>query len=101
MCEGVFNIHNSQFRVRGSVHPISEREYEVRFSVSVSTGIVGESVMGLYLLLNMLSAQRYYDFLVTVLSGLLAGVPLTVRQRFRLCGFSMAELKSDMIKDVW
>jgi hypothetical protein len=43
----------------------------VRFSVSVWAGIVGDIVVGPYLLPDRLTAQQYRNFLETVLPGLL------------------------------
>jgi hypothetical protein len=78
--EGMFNVHNSHLRARDNPHAIRERGYQVRFSVSVWAGIVGDIVVGLYLLPDRLTAQRYRDFLETVLPGLFEDVPLAVRQ---------------------
>jgi hypothetical protein len=97
-CEGVFNVHNSRFRARDNPHAIRKSGYEVRFRVSVWTRIVGENVVGPYLLFYRLTAQRYCDFLAAVLSGLLEDVPLGVRQRLRGCGFRTKELQRTMGK---
>jgi hypothetical protein len=76
-CEGVLNVHNSHLWARDNPHAICKRGYQVCFSVSVLAGIVGDIVVGPYLL----PAQQYRDFLETVLPGLLEDVPLAVRQR--------------------
>jgi hypothetical protein len=44
-------------------------------------GIVGDTVVGPYLLPNKLTAQQYREFIETVLPGLLEDEPLTVRNR--------------------
>jgi hypothetical protein len=77
--EGVFNVHNSHLWARDNPHAIRERGYQVRLSVSVWAGVDGDIVMGPYLLPDRLTAQRYRDFLETVLPGLLEDVPLAVR----------------------
>jgi hypothetical protein len=79
--EGVFNVHYGHLRARDNHHAIRERGYQARFSVSVWADIVGDIVVGPYLLPDRLIAQRYRDFLETVLPGLLENVPLAVRQR--------------------
>jgi hypothetical protein len=79
--EGVFNVLNSHLWARDNPHAIRERGYQVRFIVSVWAGIVGDIVVGPYLLPDKLTAQQYRDFLETVLPGLLQDVPLAVRQR--------------------
>jgi hypothetical protein len=76
----VFNVHNRQLWARDNSHAIRERWYQVRFSVSVWAGIVGDNVVGPYLLPDRLTAQQYSDILETVLPGLLEDVPLAVRQ---------------------
>jgi hypothetical protein len=80
-CEGVFNVYNSHLWARDNPYVIRERGYQVCFSVSVWAGIVGDIVVGPYLLPDRLTAQRYRDFLETVLPGLLEVVSLAVRQR--------------------
>jgi hypothetical protein len=55
--------------------------YQICFSISFWAGIIGNIVMGPYLLPDRLTAQRHHDFLETVLPGLLEDVPLAVRQR--------------------
>jgi hypothetical protein len=76
----VFNVHNSHLWARDNPHAIRERGYQVRFSISVWAGIVGDIVVGPYLLPDRLTAQRYRDFLETLLPGLLESVPLAVTQ---------------------
>jgi hypothetical protein len=76
--EGLFNVH---VLARNNPHAVSERGYQVRFSLSVWAGIVGIIVVGPYLLPDKLTAQRYRDILETVLPGLFEDVPLAVRQR--------------------
>jgi hypothetical protein len=79
--DGVFNVHNSHLWARDNPHAIRKRGYQVRFSVSVWAAIVGDIVVGPYLIPDRLTAQRYRDFPETVLPGLLEDVPLAVRQR--------------------
>jgi hypothetical protein len=91
----VFDVHNSHLLARDNPHAIRERGYKVRFSVIVWAGIVGDIVVGLYLLPDRLTAQRYRDFLETLLPGLLEDVPLAVRQHLR---FQHDELQRTMGK---
>jgi hypothetical protein len=79
--EGVFNVHNSHLWVRDNPHTIRERGYQVRFSVCVWAGISWDIVMSPHLLPDRLTAQRYRDFLETVLPELLEDMPLAMRQR--------------------
>jgi hypothetical protein len=62
---------------RRDIHGIRERGCHVRFSLSVSAGIV----RGLPLAPERLAAQRYRDILQNVLPRLLEDVPLALRQR--------------------
>jgi hypothetical protein len=55
--DGRFNVHKSHFWARDNHHAICERVYQVRFSVSVRTGIVGAIVVGPNLLPDSLTAH--------------------------------------------
>jgi hypothetical protein len=55
--EGVFNVHNSHLWARDNPHAIRERGYQVRFSVSVWAGILGNIVVGPYLLSDRLDCS--------------------------------------------
>jgi hypothetical protein len=79
--EGVFNVHYRHLWARDKPHAIREREYQVRFIVSVWAVIVGDIVVGPYLLPDRLPVERYRDFLETVLPGLHENVPLAVKQK--------------------
>jgi hypothetical protein len=57
-------------------HAIHERGYQVRISFSFLAYVVGNIVVGPYLLSDRLITQRYRDFLQTFESGLLEDVPL-------------------------
>jgi hypothetical protein len=66
--EGVLNVHNSHLLARDNPHATRECSYQVRFSVWVS--IVGDIIVGSYLLPGRLTVQWFRDFLETVLPGL-------------------------------
>jgi hypothetical protein len=57
-------------------------------SVSVWTGIVGDNVVGPYLASDRLNAQRYRDYLETVVPGMFEEMPLSVTRSswFQHCG---------------
>jgi hypothetical protein len=74
-CEGAFNVHNHHLRAWDNPCAICKRGYQVRFSVSFRDGIVGDIVVGPYLLHSRMTAQRYCDFPETVLPGLPVDVP--------------------------
>jgi hypothetical protein len=54
--EGVFNVHNSHFWAWDNPHAIREHGCQVRFSVSIWANIVGDIVVGPYLLPDRLTA---------------------------------------------
>jgi hypothetical protein len=63
--ECVFNIHKSHLWARDNPHAIRERGYQVHFSIIVWAGIIGDVVVGPYLLTDRLTAQQHCDFLET------------------------------------
>jgi hypothetical protein len=83
MSEGVFNVKNCHLWAWDNPHAICERVYHVRFSISIWAGIIGDIVVGSYLLSDRLTARQYHDFLETDLLWLLEDVSLAVRQRFQ------------------
>jgi hypothetical protein len=80
---GVFTVHNNHLWARDNPHTIRESGDKFPFSVSVHGWNSRRHCHGPfpYLAPDTLSAQRYRDFLETVLPGLLEGVPLAVRHR--------------------
>jgi hypothetical protein len=76
----MFNAYDSHLWARNNRRAIHECGCQVHFSVSDWAVIVGDVIIGPYLLPDRLSAQRCRDFLDTVLPGLLEVVPLAVRK---------------------
>jgi hypothetical protein len=66
--------------------------------IIVWPGTVGDNAVGHYLLPDRLTAQRYRDFLETVLPGLLEDVPLAVRQKL---WFQHDAAPAHYVEDVW
>jgi hypothetical protein len=76
----MFNVHKSHLWTRDKPHALWERGYQVRVSVGVWDGIVGNNFVGPNLLADRLTAEQYRNFMETLLPVLLEGVPLAVRQ---------------------
>jgi hypothetical protein len=76
----VFNANNSHAWARDKPHTICEHGYLVRLRVSVSIGIVGDTVVGPDLPSDRLNAQRYRNYLETVAPGMLQELLLAVKQ---------------------
>jgi hypothetical protein len=66
----MFNVHNDNFWSRDNPHAAHELGYQVRFSVGVWVGIVGNIFVDHHLLPDRLAAKRSSNFLETVLPGL-------------------------------
>ena len=77
---GVFNTHNMHRWQQDNPHEVHRFRYQHRFSVNVWCGIVGDYLIGPYLLPSPLNGQRYATFLRYVLPGLLENVPLGIRR---------------------
>ena len=78
--DGVFNIHNNHHWEQENPHVIHRRGYQHRFSVNVWAGIVGNNLIGPYLLPYRLTGRVYTIFLRDVLPELLEDVPLETRR---------------------
>lgn len=82
--EGVFNSRNSHVWALDNPHEVFVRGYQHKFSVNVWAGILGDRVIGPYVLPNRLSSPIYLVFLRDILPGLLEDVPLEAREDYWL-----------------
>jgi hypothetical protein len=81
--DGIYNTRNSH--IWADVNPRAKfpRKPQHRYSVNVWAGIVGNKLIGPYLLPSRLNGLSYEVFLRDVLPGLLEDVPLAVRANIR------------------
>jgi ferric iron reductase protein FhuF len=77
--ECAIKAQNSHLWARYSPHDLQQRVDRVRFVISVWAEIIAAIVVSPYLLPNRLTAQRYRDFVESVLTELPEDVPLSVR----------------------
>ena len=68
--DGFFNCHNSHIWSEDNPHGSSENHHQHKFSVNVRAGIVGDCLIGPYLLPPRLNALVYEIFLAEVLPDL-------------------------------
>ena len=79
--DGIFNTHNMHSWQEENPREVHRFRYQHRFSVNVWAGIVGDSLIGPYLMPSPLTGQRYTMSLSDTLPLLLDDVPLGVRRR--------------------
>nr|CAI5842924.1 unnamed protein product [Callosobruchus analis] len=77
--EGIYNYRNSHIWDEENPHCIRQQGFQSKFSVNVWAGIVGDCLIGPYMLPNKLNGTMYTRFLEEVLDGLLEDVPLNIR----------------------
>lgn len=77
--EGIFNYHNNHFWADVNPHEISQRRHQVRFSVNVWLGVIGDVLLGPVFLPNRLNGASYLDFLRNMLPELLDDMTLHER----------------------
>ncbi|EZA46427.1 hypothetical protein X777_00170, partial [Ooceraea biroi] len=77
--QGLYNIHNSHIWAEKNPHFTYVHHHQIRFSVNVWAGIVGDVLVGPYLIPAQLTAQAYHVHLQDVLPELLETVPLAIR----------------------
>jgi hypothetical protein len=65
----VYAVYGTPTWAQDNSNALRQHEHQARFSACAWTGIVGETVLGPYLLPDRLSAQWYCDFLGTLLQG--------------------------------
>jgi len=80
MCECVFIIYDSTLWAQDNSHAFQECGYQILFSVNIEAVNSGGFVVGSYLLLGRLTAQKYHNFVNASLLGLIKDVSLAVWQ---------------------
>jgi len=78
---GIFNTHNSHVWNDENPHARHVRGHQQRFSVNIWAGIVGDSLIGPFVLPPNLNGNAYFNFLHDNLTDLLEDVPLILRNR--------------------
>ncbi|GBM06325.1 hypothetical protein AVEN_121371-1 [Araneus ventricosus] len=78
--EGAFNTHNHH--VWTDVNPLAtySHAHQRRFSINVWAGIIGDHLLGPYLLPERLNGGKYLTFLQQVLPNMLNDVPTHIRR---------------------
>ncbi|GFU44292.1 uncharacterized protein TNCV_3041331 [Trichonephila clavipes] len=79
--EGIFNTHNSHSWAAANPHVTRTRAAQDRFLVNVWAGILGDHLIGPYILPDRLTGPRYLIFLEQVLSELLDSAHVTAATR--------------------
>lgn len=78
--DGITNFHNVHTWAEENPHVKQETSFQQRFSVNVWAGIVGNTLVGPYILPQILNGEIYKEFLEETLPELLEEIPLNVRQ---------------------
>jgi hypothetical protein len=73
-------MYDSTLWAQHSSHASQECGYQILFSVNIESVNSGGIVVGSYLLLGRLTAQKYHNFVNTPLLGLIKGVSQAVWQ---------------------
>ncbi|GFU83707.1 transposase-like protein [Trichonephila clavipes] len=79
--EGIFNTHNSHSWAAANPHVTRTRAAQDRFLVNVWAGILGDHLIGPYILPDRLTGPRYLIFLEQVLPELLDSAHVTAATR--------------------
>ncbi|GFV24948.1 uncharacterized protein TNCV_884141 [Trichonephila clavipes] len=79
--EGIFNTHNSHLWAAANPHVTCTRAAQDRFLVNVWAGILGDHLIGSYILPDRLTGPRYLIFLEQVLPELLDSAHVTAATR--------------------
>ncbi|XP_050305414.1 uncharacterized protein LOC126742691 [Anthonomus grandis grandis] len=76
--EGMFNAHNNHFWSEENPHVMHVRGYQKKFFVNVWAGIVGDHLLGPYVLPARLNAENYLIFLQGQLQEYFEDLPLQI-----------------------
>ncbi|GFT07829.1 uncharacterized protein TNCV_1214221 [Trichonephila clavipes] len=88
--KGIFNTHNDHIWAVENPHAIRRRAAQIRFSVNIWAGIMGDHLIGPYLFSCRLTGLNYLLFLQQVLPQLLK-MNRFLHRRNRQCGSNTME----------
>lgn len=74
-----FNSHNTHFWAQDNPNVVRRTNYQHRFSFNVWAGIIGDVLIGPFILPDRLNARHYLSFLQNELPELLEDVPIHTR----------------------
>lgn len=77
--EGIVNFHNNHVWAEENPHAIFESRFQNKFSINVWAGILGDRLIGPYIMPQRLDGPAYLDFLQNTLPLLLEDVPYQQR----------------------
>lgn len=77
--DGITNLHNQHVWADENPHATFHARHQARFQINVWAGIVGDVLIGPYVLPLRLTGDVYRHFLVDILPELLENVPLDIR----------------------
>lgn len=79
---GLYNCHNEHWWAYRNPHVIREDHFQVRFSVNVWAGVIGDRILGPYFIEGRLTGGTYLEMLQGVIEEMLEDVPLAFLQNF-------------------
>lgn len=79
--DGMFNMHNAHIWSTENPHAIVPRKAQHQFSVNSWCGILGDNLVGPYLIPDCLNGPIYLRFLRNILPGLLSATQAGVQQQ--------------------
>lgn len=82
--DGITNFHNLHTWSDVNPHRTRCRSFQQRFSANVWAGIIGNQLIGPFILPQVLNSQLYSDFLENTLPDLLEDIPLATRSAMYL-----------------
>ncbi|KAJ4450283.1 hypothetical protein ANN_01703 [Periplaneta americana] len=78
--DGITNFHNQHVWAYENPRATVPCHHQVRFSLNMWTGIIGDRLVGPHVLVNRLTGQAYTNFLENTISHVLEDTPLINRQ---------------------
>jgi hypothetical protein len=78
---GVFNWRNSHYWEEENPHAIKARHFQHKFKLNIWCGIIGDQLLGPYVLPPNLNGDSYLFFLENTLSDILDDLSLDVRRK--------------------
>ncbi|KAJ4447388.1 hypothetical protein ANN_09394 [Periplaneta americana] len=99
--DGITNFHNQHVRVYENPRATVPSHHQVRFSLNMWAGIIGDRLVGHHVLVNKLTGQAYTNFLENIIPHVLEDTPLINLNTFTSCMMALLHTSVVRLAGTW
>ncbi|KAJ4427042.1 hypothetical protein ANN_26841 [Periplaneta americana] len=99
--DGITNFHNQHVWAYENPRATVPSHHQVRFSLNMWAGIIGDRLVGPHVLVNRLTGQAYTNFLENTIPHVLEDTPLIIVNTFTSCMMALLHTSVVRLAGTW